>query len=150
MGWKEANGVGLTIGETFEVKAVFTQEDFDRFAGLSGDDNPIHVDPDFSARTRFGRTVAHGMLLYGKVCQVLGAVFPGPGTVQIEQEMIFPAPTYAEEEITLRIEVADYRAEERTAELITQIVRPDGSLGLDGTTIVRLPSGGQNEEPREA
>ena len=40
---------------------------FDRFARLSGDDNPIHVDPAFSARTRFGRTVAHGMLLYGRV-----------------------------------------------------------------------------------
>jgi acyl dehydratase len=50
-----------------EVK-TFTQAEFDAFARLSGDDNPIHVDPEFSARTRFGRTVAHGMLLYGVNC----------------------------------------------------------------------------------
>ncbi len=34
---------------------VPTQEEFDIFAHVSGDDNPIHVDPEFSARTRFGR-----------------------------------------------------------------------------------------------
>ena len=45
----------------------FTQADFDAFATLSGDDNPIHVDPEFSAGTRFGKTVAHGALL----CSVL-------------------------------------------------------------------------------
>ena len=46
---------------------VLTQADFDAFAELSGDDNPIHLDPAFSANTRFGRTVSHGMLL----CTVL-------------------------------------------------------------------------------
>ena len=35
------------------VERVLTQDEFDAFAKLSGDDNPIHVDPDFSARTRF-------------------------------------------------------------------------------------------------
>ena len=44
------------------VAHTFAQADFDEFARLSGDDNPIHVDPDYSSTTRFGRTVAHGML----------------------------------------------------------------------------------------
>ena len=39
------------------VRRTFAQRDFDRFAALSGDDNPIHVDAAFAARTRFGRTV---------------------------------------------------------------------------------------------
>jgi len=34
--------------------------DFDRFARLTGDDNPIHCDPVFAATTHFGATVAHG------------------------------------------------------------------------------------------
>ncbi len=67
---------------------TFTQADFDAFAALSGDDNPIHVDPDFSARTRFGRTVAHGALL----CSVLRGLVEEivPGGRQIRQSTMYP------------------------------------------------------------
>ena len=41
------------------IERIFSQVDFDRFARLSGDNNPIHIDPAFSARTPFGQTVAH-------------------------------------------------------------------------------------------
>jgi len=74
------------------------QADFDAFARLSGDDNPIHVDPDFSARTRFGRTVSHGMLLYTRVFAHLQALFPG--RPQRLQSLMFPNPAYADEELT--------------------------------------------------
>ena len=75
--------VPLNVGQLESARRILSQEEFDRFAALSGDDNPIHTDPGFSARTRFGRTVAHGMLLYGTVCSVLGGRMPGPGTVQL-------------------------------------------------------------------
>jgi acyl dehydratase len=74
------------------------QADFDLFAKISGDDNPIHVDPDFSARTRFGRTVSHGMLLYSWAWALLRKEFPDRSfrTAQL----MFPNPCYADEEIT--------------------------------------------------
>ncbi len=55
--------VPLQVGQIESVKRVFSQTDFNRFAALSGDDNPIHIDPEFSAKTKFGQTVAHGMFL---------------------------------------------------------------------------------------
>lgn len=73
----------------------FTQADFDRFARLSGDDNPIHCDPEFSARTKFGRTVAHGLLLCSVLRGVVDQLIPG-GRV-VEQSVMFPAPTFANE-----------------------------------------------------
>lgn len=130
---------GLQVGQSANVRRVFRQEDFDRFAALSGDDNPIHVDPAFSARTKFGRTVAHGMLLYAAVGGVLGSRLPGPGTVQLEQELVFPSPTYVGEEVDIRVEVAAVSSEEEVAELTTVVVRPDGNVGLEGRTRVRLP-----------
>ena len=51
----------LESGQAATLRRRFSQADFDRFARLSGDDNPIHVDPRFAARTRFGRTVAHAL-----------------------------------------------------------------------------------------
>lgn len=77
------------------VERVLTQADFDAFASLSGDDNPIHVDPEFSARTRFGRTVSHGMLLSTVLRGLLEELVPG--SRQVEQELMFPAPTFTDE-----------------------------------------------------
>jgi acyl dehydratase len=131
--------VPLSVGQVESIRWVLSQEDFDRFAALSGDDNPIHTDPGFSARTRFGRTVAHGMLLYGIVCSVLGSRMPGPGTVQLEQELMFPSPTYAGEEITIQLEVTEVQPAKGLADLTTTVVRPDGNVGLQGRTLVHLP-----------
>jgi acyl dehydratase len=131
--------VSIQVGQVEHVKKVYRQQDFDRFATLSGDDNPIHVDPEFSARTKFGRTVAHGMLLYSTVCAALGNRLPGPGTLQLEQELMFPNPTYSGEEITIQLEVTQVQPGEGLADLNTVVVKPDGSETLRGRTLVRLP-----------
>ena len=36
---------------------------FRKFAELTGDAHPIHYDPEYASRTRFGRPVAHGLLV---------------------------------------------------------------------------------------
>jgi acyl dehydratase len=129
----------LQVGQAETVYRVLDQSDFDRFAALSGDDNPIHVDPEFAARTKFGRTVAHGMFLYSVVCSVLGTRLPGPGIVQVEQELIFPSATFAGERVAIDLRVAQVRPAEGLADLSTAVARPDGNAGLQGRTVVRLP-----------
>ena len=77
------------------VERTLTQADFDNFAALSGDDNPIHVDPVFSAQSRFGRRVAHGLLINTILRGLLDTLVPGGR--QLSQSLIFPAPTFADE-----------------------------------------------------
>ncbi len=79
------------------ARRIPTQADFDLFAEVSGDDNPIHVDPEFSARTRFGHTVSHGMLLYSWAWALLAETFPG--RAPDHAQLMFPNPCYAGEEI---------------------------------------------------
>jgi 3-hydroxybutyryl-CoA dehydratase len=43
-------------------KRTVTENDIMAFAALSGDDNRIHTDPEFSKTMPFGRQVAHGIL----------------------------------------------------------------------------------------
>jgi acyl dehydratase len=129
----------IRVGQVESIRRTFSQSDFDRFAALSGDDNPIHVDPEFSARTKFGRTVAHGMLLYSTVCGLLGTHLPGPGTMQMDQDLMFPTATPTGEEVEIRVEVTAVQPAEGLAELATTVIRPDGSNGLQGRTLVRLP-----------
>ena len=123
-------------GTLFTSERSFTQDDFDRFAAISGDDNPIHVDPVFSAETRFGRTVAHGMLLYTALRGLIARHFPGAR--QIEQSLMFPAPTFAGEPVRLELEVLDHptKAECRLAMRILRTA--DGELSLDGETRLAL------------
>lgn len=139
-------------GQVATFKRTFSQNDFDRFAALSGDDNPIHVDPEFSARTKFGRTVAHGMLLYSTICRVLGTQLPGPGAWQVAQELMFPSPTYAGEEITVQVEISRFAGEDSSPpsgpllkqetahpliELKTTLTRPGGEESCRGWALAR-------------
>ena len=125
----------LTIDHTITETKTFTQADFDEFARLSGDDNPIHVDPAFAARTGFGRTVAHGMLLYGTICGLLSRHFPG--AVQLEQNLMFPAPTYTDEPMEIRAEIIVVDMAAGQVRLKTTLTNPDGQLTCDGETLLK-------------
>ena len=87
------------------LERTFTQEDFDRFARLSGDANPIHVDPQFAADSRFGRPVAHGMLLLTVLRGLVARLAPG-GRVA-EQQVMFPAPTFTGEAMSFSATLQD-------------------------------------------
>ncbi len=125
---------------------IFTQEQFNRFAALSGDDNPIHVDPAFSARTKFGRTVAHGMFLYANLCQVMGEV--APGALPLAQELLFPAPTFAGEPVELQVAAEqpapDARSQaihRRSAALLslkTDVMKAGGVFTCQGHALLQL------------
>jgi acyl dehydratase len=51
------------VGEKLTTeKRTVTEADIMTFARVSGDDNRIHTDPEFSKTTIFGKQVAHGLL----------------------------------------------------------------------------------------
>lgn len=120
-------------GASAEAVRVFSQEDFDRFAELTGDHNPIHVDSAYSATSLFGRTAAHGMFLYSCLCALMVDAFPG--AVQESQDLMFPAPTFAGEPITLRAEVTT--VEGTRVVVSTTITREDGTATCIGEAVLR-------------
>jgi acyl dehydratase len=126
----------MQIGDTFVEKHALTQGEFTRFAVLSGDDNPIHVDPEFSARTRFGKTVAHGMFLYSLICGVLSRHFPD--ALQVSQDLMFPAPSFVGEEIMVSARVLEFDAAKNLARVETLVKRPNGEIGCQGETTLRF------------
>ena len=93
----------MSPARQISIEKTFSQAEFDNFANLSGDDNPIHTNPDFCAGTRFGRTVAHGLLL----CSVLRGLIEQltPGARLDEQSVMFPAPTYVNEPMKFTVNI---------------------------------------------
>lgn len=126
----------VAVGRAVTVKRALGQADFDAFARLSGDDNPIHVDPVFCAGTRFGRTLCHGMLLYAVVGQVIAGELL-PGAVALEDELVFPGPIYAGDTVTVHVAVAAVDRPRRRVEVRARVSRHDGGIGLEGRAWVR-------------
>ena len=96
-------------GERFEGPTrTLDRSQFMAFAALTGDAHPIHYDADYAARTRFGRPVAHGLLL--AACGALGAsdlsrTLEAAMIAFLEQDMRFLAPVREGESVRCEFEV---------------------------------------------
>lgn len=111
------------------IEHTFSQEEFDQFALLSGDNNPIHVDAEFAARSRFGRTVAHGLLLCSKLRALIEQLVPG-GRL-LDQSVIFEAPTYAGDRMRLSARITEKDGDRLEVEM--QVIRiSDGVVTCTG------------------
>ena len=52
----------LSVGQTATYTKTVTEADIVKFAEISGDDNPVHLDQAFAETTMFKGRIAHGML----------------------------------------------------------------------------------------
>ena len=117
---------------TFARNVKITQSAFDRFARLSGDDNPIHVDPRFAATTRFKRTLCHGMYLCSLVDAFVRDVF---GRAPVAHELKFPGPAYAGDTLAIQLEQGQVRA--GLLELRLRITRGQGEACCEGLVLLQ-------------
>ncbi|GLV52286.1 acid--CoA ligase [Thermobispora bispora] len=132
----------VTWSEEFTV----TQKDFDRFAALSGDDNPIHVDPEYAKTTRFGGTVAHGMLIFTLIRAAVRRHHPGAELT--EQFLKFPAPTPAGERVTITARESAAGPDRITCDIT--VTRTDGTTVCEAVTTIRRPAAGGDREQEDA
>jgi acyl dehydratase len=73
--------LGLEVGQRASRTQTVTAREVELYAQITGDRNPLHFDPDFAARTRFGRLVAQGGITAGMLNALVAMDLPGPGTV---------------------------------------------------------------------
>src|SRR5438093_11224347 len=99
----------IKIGDTASVSKTITQADIENFADLSGDHNPIHLDKDYAAHTRFGSRIAHGLLTSSLISAVIGNKLPGLGSIYLGQTLQFVAPGVPVDTIVARATVTSGR-----------------------------------------
>ena len=129
----------MKIGDEASLTKTFTDSDVYTFAEISGDHNPIHVDAEFAATTRFERQLVHGMLTAGMISAVLGMQLPGPGCIYLKQELNFRAPVYIGDAITATVTVTKVREDKPIITLATVCKNQEGIDVIDGEAILVVP-----------
>lgn len=87
------------------VQHVLTQAQIDVYAEVSGDHNPIHIDPAYAASTPFGGTIAHGMLVLAFLSEVMTRAFGEAWLSGGRLKVRFRAPARPGDTITAEGEV---------------------------------------------
>jgi 3-hydroxybutyryl-CoA dehydratase len=126
----------LTPGAKATRTQTITDEMVRTFATLTGDTNPVHLDDQYAATTRFGKRIAHGMLAASLISATLANDLPGPGTVYLSQTLQFKAPVYLGDTVTAVIEVKSVREDKPIATLITTCINQDNVVVLEGEAAV--------------
>ncbi|HEX6481584.1 MAG TPA: MaoC family dehydratase [Ktedonobacteraceae bacterium] len=125
------------IGTRAERIRTITEADIVGFAEVSGDHNPLHLDPHYAAQTPFGGRIAHGFLTASIISAILGTDLPGPGSIYLGQTLRFLAPVRIGDTVTAGVEVIALREDKRIVTLRTDCVIQDGTLVLTGEATVK-------------
>ncbi len=127
------------VGDRAEFEKAVTAEDVEAFARVTGDTNPLHTDPSYAAKTRFGECIAHGMLSAGYISAVLGTkLAPGCCTVYLSQTLRFLRPVKIGDIIKAVAEVKGIESEKRQYTIETACYNQSGEPVVRGEAVVLL------------
>ena len=121
------------VGQRASLSRTITDADIALFTELSGDRNPLHYDAEAAARTRLGGIVVQGGVTSAILNAVVAELLPGPGTVFLETNWRFLAPTRPGDTITGEVEVTSVREDKPITTLATRVLRNDGVVAIEGT-----------------
>jgi acyl dehydratase len=93
-----------------DVTHQIGRAEIDRYAELSGDNNPLHMDPEYAATTPFKTVIAHGPIGFQTVVEALskwlGADGVPPG---VRVDVSYRGPVHLDDQVTCHAEdVSDH------------------------------------------
>lgn len=106
-------GLSALVGEELGTSSwrTITQEQVSQFADLTGDHNPIHIDPIAAAQSPFGTTIVHGYFTLALVVPLMAEVIEvtdlGTGVNYGLDKLRFPAPVPVGSRIRVSVRLAE-------------------------------------------
>tara|TARA_Y100000590_G_scaffold208445_1_gene236145 strand:- start:1846 stop:2289 length:444 start_codon:yes stop_codon:yes gene_type:complete len=95
----------LHIGQKIEFTEVISESMVEKFAKLSGDYNPYHMDESYAEKTKFKKRICHGMLLASLFSRLTGMYLPGKGSLFFSQSLNFISPAFIDDKVTVEGEI---------------------------------------------
>jgi 3-hydroxybutyryl-CoA dehydratase len=131
----------LDVGMEARLVRTVRASEIQSFADISGDHNPLHLDPAFAASTPFKTTIAHGMLTAAYISAIFGTDMPGPGCIYVSQTLNFRAPVRAGDEVTTVVRIVELVSAKRRARFDC-VCSVNGRTVLEGEAILMVPARG--------
>jgi 3-hydroxybutyryl-CoA dehydratase len=129
----------LEPGMSASFAKTITEADIVMFAGVSGDNNAIHINEEFAASTPFGGRIAHGFLTASTISAAIANRMPGPGTVYVSQQMRFVGPVRPGDTVTAEVTVKEVQRD-RARVVLTTICRVGSKVVVEGEATVKTTS----------
>ena len=130
----------IAIGDTAIYTRLITNQEVEAFAAISGDHNPLHLDPEYAATTAFCECIAHGMLTGALISAAIAMQLPGPGSVYLSQNIQFRAPVFLGDTLTVTLEVTDKRGKRPWVTLGCTVENQEGKTVAKGEAQVAAPT----------
>lgn len=134
----------LHLGMCATYSKTITEADIVLFAGVSGDNNAVHVNEEFAATTQFGGRIAHGFLTASVISAAVANRLPGPGTIYLSQQLHFRAPVRPGQTVHASVTVSAIDLARRRVTLDT-VCRVDETVVIDGQALVMTGSSAKRQ-----
>ncbi|HRE87569.1 MAG TPA: SDR family oxidoreductase [Myxococcota bacterium] len=128
----------VQVGDVGTLTKTIGHDEIRRFVDLTGDDNPLHVDPEFAGRTPFKDVVVHGMLGASFISTVIGTKLPGPGALWVSQSFEFSLPVRLGDTLEVTCQVVRKHERDRLLDLEMRIANQHGQVVLKGAGKVKV------------
>lgn len=128
----------LKVGDKFSTSKQITDGVVRAFAELSGDYNPIHLDNEFAAKTRFGKRIAHGMISGALISAVLGYELKDRKIVYLSQTLKFTAPVFIDDTVTATATVTNVREDKNIVLVETVCTNQNGEMVVKGEAAIMV------------
>lgn len=132
----------LSVGQTASQAHSVSETDLQMFAAVSGDNNPVHLDEEFAAASRFKGRIAHGMLTGALISAAIACKMPGPGSVYLSQQLSFMRPVKIGDDLEVQLEVLE-KLPKNQVRIRTRVVNQQGKAVVDGEALVLAPDSSQ-------
>ena len=129
----------LSVGMSASYAKTVSDEDIVRFADISGDTNPVHLDEAYAEKTLFKGRIAHGMLSAAFISTVFGTRLPGAGCIYLSQTLRFRAPVKIGDTVEATVTVTAIDSQKRRVSFSTRCKVGD-KVVVDGEAELLVPS----------
>ncbi len=129
----EKSEVGYS--KTYEI--TVTRDMVNKFAEVTGDFNPIHVDEEYAKKTKFGRCIAHGILIGGFFSRALVETW-GEG-IYLGQDLKFTNPVFIGDTVVVSVTLTGLRTEKKIGTVETLARRKSNNdICVKGQAIIMM------------
>lgn len=128
----------MSIGMSASYSQTITDADIKGFAGISGDNNPVHMSDEYAAESRFGKRIAHGFISASFFSALFGTRIPGPGCVYVSQNLNFKRPVYIGDTVTATVTVTNIDRD-KSRVLFDTVCKVKGKIVIDGNAELFIP-----------